>query len=275
MSTNGETTIVGAERPTLDADTIVVVGGREFHENSYLLRAVSHYFDAAFRIGMKEAKDKRFEFPGRDPEEWELLMSICSPFPTGKLDKNNVTAVLSWCDELDITAGMEQCDNVLSTYIRNVPCFTDTSDLFQVWALSSEKMLPLTKRECLAVMKNVIEHCFKSLKAEDWKFICLRLLEDKENRDELWEDLRRKMPHSTTKGKAAEELLENELTPELLYSHTKFLPEDPREATSRKLRRPGAEEPYVGGGYPFAFGTRGRGATRGRGRPGRIVPRRY
>lgn len=96
-----------------EPDVIVVVGGTEFYEHSGHLRSWSKYFDGAFRSGMKETDLMRFEFPHRKPKEWELLTSWLKPFSATQIDKSNYTILLSWCDELIIPEGLNECDKFL------------------------------------------------------------------------------------------------------------------------------------------------------------------
>lgn len=65
-----------------EPDVTIIVGGTTFRGYRQTLRCWSGYFDAVFRSGMKEEKTKKFEFPDRDPEEWQLIMSLVGPFAT-------------------------------------------------------------------------------------------------------------------------------------------------------------------------------------------------
>ena len=94
-------------------DVMVVVGGQVFHEYSYSLRCWSGYFDAAFRSGMKESKSKRFEFPNKDPQEWELLRSLFVPFPREWVGVNNYHILYPWFELLGSSPGLHECDKVV------------------------------------------------------------------------------------------------------------------------------------------------------------------
>ena len=83
---NNEAKPPANKKPRLDCfecqdgpDAIVIVGDTEFEEFSHNLRCWSGYFDGAFRSGMKEPETKRFEFPDKDPKEWELIRSLFVP----------------------------------------------------------------------------------------------------------------------------------------------------------------------------------------------------
>lgn len=76
-----ETCVQSLEEP----DVTVVVGGKEFREYRQALRCWSGYFDVAFRSGMKETQSKRFEFPNRNPAEWEWIVSLMAPMSRERL----------------------------------------------------------------------------------------------------------------------------------------------------------------------------------------------
>ena len=67
------TTIEASKKPNADEEiVVVVVGAKEFHEESAMLCSKFSYFKAALSSGMKESHTKRFEFPHRNPDEWIL-----------------------------------------------------------------------------------------------------------------------------------------------------------------------------------------------------------
>ena len=105
-------------RSSMDPDVVVVVGGVEFNEYSQSLCAWSDYFDAALRCGMKEAHSKRFEFPDRDPKEWEMILALAAPFSECKLTDDNVHIALSWFDELCSRSGLKACDRYLAESLK-------------------------------------------------------------------------------------------------------------------------------------------------------------
>ena len=104
-------------RSSLEPDVVVVVGGKEFREYSQSLCSWSDYFDAALRSGMKETKTMKFEFPDRDPEEWELIIALMAPMATEKVTDTNVLTALSWLDELSSKPGLLECDKVFSSKV--------------------------------------------------------------------------------------------------------------------------------------------------------------
>lgn len=109
-------------RPSsVETDVVVVVGGVQFYEHSSFLCSWSTYFETALHSGMKESTTKCFEFPDRDPSEWELVLELSAPYSKANLTKETVHAVaLSWFDELCCESGLEACDNLLVEELREL-----------------------------------------------------------------------------------------------------------------------------------------------------------
>jgi hypothetical protein len=99
-------------------DVTVVVGGKEFEEFSRHLCCFSDYFHAALRSGMREtdAPTMRFEFPDKDPQEWELVRTMLRPFGC-KLTQDNVTVLVPWFDELCCQEALQECDKLIESGI--------------------------------------------------------------------------------------------------------------------------------------------------------------
>jgi hypothetical protein len=99
-------------------DVIVVVGGKEFEEFSRHLCCFSDYFNVALRSGMRgaDAPTMRFEFPDKDPEEWELVKTILRPFGP-QLSQHNVTTLVPWFDELCCREALQECDKLIHSGI--------------------------------------------------------------------------------------------------------------------------------------------------------------
>jgi BTB/POZ domain len=137
---NTQKPLVGSEG---ELDAVVVVGGQEFLEHSGHLSYWSRYFEAAMRSGMKESQTKRFEFPDRTPDEWELLKKILHPFDAAKVEIDSCEAILSWCDELLMPSLMAECDRVISEYIQGAKV-SDQSKVFSFLASSFRHGLQLS-----------------------------------------------------------------------------------------------------------------------------------
>ena len=97
----------------MEPDVVVIVGGKEFKEYSNYLCSISEYFDAAFRSGMKESQEMKFEFPDKNPDEWEFIMSLSTPLASTEIDEDNLDVALTWFDELCSTKGLATCDRAL------------------------------------------------------------------------------------------------------------------------------------------------------------------
>ena len=100
---------------SIEPDTVVVVGGVEFKEYSQHLSMWSDYFNRGLKSGMQEAATKRFEFPHRDPKEWEMITTFVTPFARNTVTFRNVFILVSWFDELCSAKGMSICDEFLSS----------------------------------------------------------------------------------------------------------------------------------------------------------------
>jgi len=77
-----------------EPDVTVVVEGKEFHHYSHILCFSSEYFDAA--LTSKEAHEFRFDFPDKDPDEWELFVSFLEPCTTARITEDNVEKLIPW-----------------------------------------------------------------------------------------------------------------------------------------------------------------------------------
>ena len=62
---------------------------------------------------MKESRTKTFEFPDRDPKEWEWIVSLMAPMSQVSLTKSNLSAALDWFDFLCCEIGLKRCDKVM------------------------------------------------------------------------------------------------------------------------------------------------------------------
>ena len=171
-------------------EVVIVIGGVEFLEYEANLRCWSSKFDKAIDSGMKESKSLRFEFPHRDPKEWELIVELVAPLATTKVNKDNVYVALSWFDELCSDRGLAECDRVLATdVIKDFGGgFNGQVDkLFDAFDLSLKHCLPHSKAECLKTIRLLFK------KPHDWLHgivlgrLCSHLKEDKECCDDIWE----------------------------------------------------------------------------------------
>jgi len=95
---------------SIKPDVKITVGGVEFWEYSQSLCRWSDYFDTALNNGMKESTSKEFNFPDKDPKEWEWLVEFSSSLTGAELTMDNIDAALSWFDLLCSRRGLDRCD---------------------------------------------------------------------------------------------------------------------------------------------------------------------
>jgi hypothetical protein len=98
-------------------DATVVVCGKEFREHSNFLC----YFRGAIRSGVKESETLIFNFPDKDPAEWELFMSCMRPGSQICLLTENVEAIVMWSAELCVTlVPMQELVDLESSNIKQL-----------------------------------------------------------------------------------------------------------------------------------------------------------
>lgn len=76
-----------------------------------LLTMPSPVFERMLSHDMREKKRRRIELPGKDPKEFNELISFLTS-GTGRLQqisKENVTPLLTWCDEYGIDSLRDEC----------------------------------------------------------------------------------------------------------------------------------------------------------------------
>jgi hypothetical protein len=95
-------------------DVVVTVGSTRFEECSSFLRCWSGYFEDELS---RDPEMTQFEFPNKDPKEWELLKSVFNPFSTDSISKDNYPVLLPWLSKLRYEAGLLETDNVILTEI--------------------------------------------------------------------------------------------------------------------------------------------------------------
>jgi len=153
-------------RTSIEPDVTIIMGGVEFLEYSHILCLWSDYFNAAFRSGMKESTTKRFEFPDKNPSDWEALMEAMNPKGPGLesyLTKHNIFDVfLPWLDELICCKEYwEICDRFVTNVI---PKWEDDEDMlflyFEKMLDARDKIvkynLPLSHEACCKSFRNTL-----------------------------------------------------------------------------------------------------------------------
>lgn len=179
-----------------DPDVTVVVGGKVFPEQSRFLCCWSGYFEAAFRSGMKETVTRRFEFPDRDPEEWDWILSLLVPFSPVQLTLDKLEVALSWFDFLCISRGLERCDQVLHDAVLQIPLRTPAgfSKYLDFLSTSLQFNLPRSKAQYFQLVRAVFNRSPSYLHQEHLDTIALLIISHDECRTELWSLLEKYLP---------------------------------------------------------------------------------
>jgi BTB/POZ domain len=215
-----KTCIRSSQKP----DVTIVVGGQEFQEYSQALRCWSDYFDKALGSGMKESKTMRFEFPDRDPKEWQLITAIIRPLAAQRISKDNVFVVVSWFAELCFPLGLQECDSVLESLIEEIGIL-DPSEIeqeeevhdlvLQVLEASLNYSLPKSKSESFLKVANILED---SMPTKSWVVRLVSIVSvHEEVVGELWSVLDRLLPPLSEAQKQV--MIENGILPIVIFSH--------------------------------------------------------
>jgi hemolysin-activating ACP:hemolysin acyltransferase len=143
-------------------DVTIVVGGVEFKEFGQVLCLWSSYFDTALSSGLRETETKRFEFPDRDPKEWEWIASLMAPMSKERVTVEKLDVALSWFDELCCNGGLEECDKVLFRVLRGKtrrdPVQEDIDYYITSMDTSFKYRLNMSKKKCFAIVRHVLLH---------------------------------------------------------------------------------------------------------------------
>ncbi|CAB9507287.1 expressed unknown protein [Seminavis robusta] len=202
----------------LEPDVTIVVSGQEFLEYSQMLCSWSDYFEKALTSGMKESKSKRFEFPDRDPKEWEMIVALVKPLASMKLDKSNVFTALSWFSELCSPQGLQECDCVLSSLLEAVVTVASSHEMvLDILDASLNFCLPRSKERSFATVKSILDNA-ELMPEKAWvqRFITVAQ-GHKDCLGDMWNALETHLPTSfSEKQKTA--LLENGLLHEFVFS---------------------------------------------------------
>lgn len=111
-------------RTSADPDVTLVIGGKTFQEYSHSLRTWSGYFDRALSSGMREEDTLEFDFPDRDPKEWEWIISLMAPMAEERVTMEKLSVALDWFDFLCSNLGLKACDKVLSQHLSSTAAET-------------------------------------------------------------------------------------------------------------------------------------------------------
>ena len=88
-----------------------------------VLTMPSPVFERMLSHEMQEKKRRRIELPGKDPEQFNTLISFLTP-GTGrlqKIDEENVEPLLAWSDEYGIDSLRDECLEFIKNHMNKKP----------------------------------------------------------------------------------------------------------------------------------------------------------
>ena len=199
-SSNGtdETTTATFLRSSADPDVTIIVGDKTYHEYGQSLRCWSSYFDRALASGMKEQKTSQFEFPDRDPKQWEWIISLMAPMAKERISMETISVAVDWFDILCSDLGLEACDEVLVEYV-NGDDYISPKKLGRAMAhigTTVKVNLPKTKAACFSVIREyLVDHAIYFTKSY-LETITALIKDDVDCRDQLLGPLKTHLPSS-------------------------------------------------------------------------------
>lgn len=185
-----------------EADVVLYVGGKEFDEHSFLLRNCSDYFDTAITKNLMEGVTwpMYFDFPHRDPNQWDLIRELIRPFPRKSINLKNLKIVLPWMEALGVHQGMEECDHVLfeqlgGKYLKEIaPQKEDRLEQLQAYVhlildglvTAADFQLTTSKGFLVSIIKTIVPTHPVLLQPHDCGILAKLMDSDDECRRELW-----------------------------------------------------------------------------------------
>jgi hypothetical protein len=185
---------------------------------------------------MKESQSMTFEFPDKDPDEWQLMLKISEPFADVQIDETNLCTALEWCSEFCMPAGLRACDRALMKILHSKPYawITNPSEIPEGGVSIS------FRQEVLERFLHYMESCYHFqlqnsgarcagmllvllidgptlFREQDWGTICHLLAEQSALRDLTWGAFKSFLPPSIAKRDPVD-LLANDLLPTIVYS---------------------------------------------------------
>ncbi|CAB9523022.1 expressed unknown protein [Seminavis robusta] len=223
-------------RSSLDPDVVIVVGGQEFQEYSQSLRCWSEYFDKALRsrigrISKLEGEETLyFEFPYRDPKEWQMIVDMMAPMSTKRVNRRNVMRALSWFGELSCPMGLHACDIVISRELLPALVFrgglnydltkkeqTKLNSFLDILEASLDYNLSTARSVCFSMI-NYILWRKPSVFLKIWMECLIWIVRDhKDCYDDLWKSLGKDFLPPLYSVKQKELLMENNMLADFIW----------------------------------------------------------
>jgi len=207
-----------------------------------MLVFTSGYFDAALKGRTKKSRIMKFEFPHLDPNEWEWILSLFTPFPSTGLAKENVHTALSWFDELRSLVGMEACDRFYAQSIMDSQSIfvkfdsnmaradnqllqsmkTELAQVLGVLATSDIYSLEKTKDSSCGAIQHVLKWHPYLFEVEQMRsLISLLAAQSGDKMKGTWHLLKRFIPVALS-SQSLEALAKNDIVPLLILSEIQF-----------------------------------------------------
>jgi hypothetical protein len=208
-------------------DLVIKVGDQSFHHFSQILCFASGFFDVALHSGMQESRTLSFDFPDKDPKEWNLFVSFLEPCTTAKITKDNVKILIPWFHHFQVPTLLEACaevyyENLLEALLEERKRERNPTKRLDIvlGAAPFCSIYGLSKATALIVETLTIDFLKNSPSAllnnplHVQEVLDLLLFED--FRDPLWSSLLPYLPSSIEYSKDLRSLLQNALLPMLV-----------------------------------------------------------
>ena len=182
-----------------NTDVVVSVGGREFEECSHFLRLWSGYFEDEWK---NDPEVTRFDFPDKNPIEWELLKSVLYPFSNEKIDQDNYHVLLPWFAELRCEAGLVETDDVILSKIVEPLLAKDKAERTPVdvnrivtvleHCVAWNRTNP--RDRCILFLRQVLKDLSQPFEGQDILRIVILLTKDEACQKVLWKLVKSYLP---------------------------------------------------------------------------------
>ncbi|CAB9507288.1 expressed unknown protein [Seminavis robusta] len=205
----------------LEPDVTILVGHEEYQEYSQALCSWSDYFEKALTSGMRESESKRFEFPDRDPKEWEMIVAMMKPMTKVKVTDESVFKALSWFAELCSPQGLQESDSILLSLLE--PSSVSHNFVLDILEASLNFCLPKSMAKSFAKVKMIMANNGAIMVEKAWVERFISVAQGHQNcLDAMWDTLGELVP-ATLSGQQRTSLLENGLLTEFVFTKMEAL----------------------------------------------------
>jgi len=134
LAVNMESKGSSGESDAPQPDIAVIVEGERVMTFSLVLALSSPVFAALLRSPMAEAINKEVSLPGKSKEDFELFVALLLRGSGARVSPDNVDRMLPWCDEYQVRALKDDCEEVL----LSMPCTCSRAAQAQTFALKRQ-----------------------------------------------------------------------------------------------------------------------------------------